>query len=244
MSNGITRISDLPDSTSMQHQPIQQSMSTYGGGGFGGGQRSSFDNENNLSYIPLNIHPNPYGIGEPIDNELPPIESSPQRNTYDNTMISSGGETQYNANEFSVRADPLAGLPQQHLPSRDIPINTLDYQQDEEVLPNYVPQVKLTSDYIREYEDEQKETVEKHRSQIHREEIMQDWFSQLQFPILVALLYFLFQMPIFNTMMRKIPLLSLYTSDGNFSLMGLLFKSILFGFLFYGIQTIAYKISQ
>jgi len=225
-------------------QPIQQSMSMYGGGG-GGGGRSTFENENNHSYIPLNIHPNPYGIGEPIDSELPPIpEASPLRNNFENTMISTGESPNYNANEFSIREDPLAGLQQQPLPSRDIPMNTLDYQQDEEVLPNYVPQVKLTSDYIREYEDEQKETVQKHRSQIHREEIMQDWFSQLQFPILVALLYFLFQMPIFNTMMRKVPFLSLYGADGNFSLMGLLFKSILFGTLFYGIQTIAYKISQ
>ena len=224
MSN-ITRISDLPENITMQVQPTMFS------------QQESQDQMNSHSYVPLNIHPNPYGVGEPINNELPPIpEASPQRNQMQNTMIQNT-PPQYNP-------DPLAGMSQQHLPSRDIPMDTLEYQQDTEIQPNYVPQVKLTSDYIREYESQQEQSIKKHRERQHREEIAKDWFSDLQFPILVAILYFVFQMPIVNTMMRKIPLLSLHNADGNFSLSGLLFKSLFFGILFYFIQTVAYKLSQ
>ena len=42
--------------------------------------------------------------------------------------------------------------PQQTIPSRDIPIDTTSYQQDETIKPNYIPPSNVQDDYIREYE--------------------------------------------------------------------------------------------
>lgn len=199
------------------------------------------EESNPHSYIPLNIHPNPYGLGEPVHNSLPPMpEPSPQRNNpnLQNTMVSGPSMCQ----QYSP--DPLAGMPQQNLPSRDIPMNTLEFQHDAEVQQNYIPPVKLTSDYIREYEKTSQRNIEMHEKRKRQEEVAQDWFSQLQVPILVAILYFVFQMPIVNTLLRKIPLLHLYKEDGHFNLTGLLFKSMVFGMLFYFMQTASIKLSS
>ena len=120
----------------------------------------------------------------------------------------------------------------------------LEYQQDEEIQANYVPRAKLTSDYIREYELSSEKTLKHHEQTKYREQMAGDLFSQLQIPILVAILYFIFQMPIINTLLRKyFSFLSIYHDDGNFNFMGLLLKSSLFGSLFYSIQTVSYKLS-
>ena len=64
-----------------------------------------------------------------------------------------------------------------------------------------------------------------------------DWYERLQIPILVGLLFFIFQMPVFNTFLRKnFTFLALYNEDGNFNIVGLIFKSVLFGGIFYMMQ--------
>lgn len=158
------------------------------------------------TYVPLNIHSNPYGHPpQPPNAQLPP---------------------------YSDEAPPQ----QQRLPSRDIPMNTLEFQHDAEIQPNFIPRPKHTSDYIREYEQE----TGNRRAPPPRKVMLQtadDWYERLQIPILVALLFFIFQMPVFNTFLRKnFTFLALYNEDGNFNIVGLVFKSILFGGLFYMMQ--------
>ena len=51
-------------------------------------------------------------------------------------------------------------------------------------------------------------------------------------PLLIAILYFLFQLPIFKKyLFIYLPMLCL--NDGNINLYGFLFNSILFGFIYY-----------
>jgi hypothetical protein len=62
-------------------------------------------------------------------------------------------------------------------------------------------------------------------------------FSDLQTPVLVALIFFIFQMPMMNTMFyRNFSFLSLYNTDGNVNFYGIALKSAVFGSVFYGIQ--------
>jgi hypothetical protein len=203
-----TRLSDLPENITIQHQGQQRS----------GMQQDELGN----TYVPLNIHPNPYGIPQQ-DKTMPlPQQTTQQRGQQ---------QQQY---------DPMAeiqNMPQQRLPSRDIPMNQLDYQQDEEIQPNYVPRAKLTSDYIREYEAASEEALRTHEKEVIRGKTTSNLFSDLQVPILIAVLYFIFQMPIVTTLLYKyFSFLSIHNADGNMNFTGLLLKSALFGFLFDSMQ--------
>ena len=80
-------------------------------------------------YMPMNIHPNPYGHGE---GQAPP----PPENT---KFGGQGGAVSYTV-------EP------QRLPSRDIPQDTTLFSQDEGTRANYVPPAKPAS-YVEEWED-------------------------------------------------------------------------------------------
>lgn len=70
-------------------------------------------------------------------------------------------------------------------------------------------------------------------------------FTELQTPLLIAILFFIFQMPVVNTMIfKKFSFLSIYNMDGNFNLSGLLFKSLLFASAFYSISRATKFISE
>jgi hypothetical protein len=211
-----TRISDLPENITMQQSPggvLPPSLETRAP------EKLSNDMMNSqTTYVPLNVHTNPYG-----HPQVPPNSQLPS---------------------FSDESPPPVQQQQQHrLPSRDIPMNTLDFQHDAEIQANYVPRPKHASDYIREYEQD----VGRDRRQLNRQKQMMqttdDWYERLQIPILVALLFFIFQMPVFNTFLRKnFTFLALYNEDGNFNLIGLVFKSALFGSLFYMMQQLIVSI--
>lgn len=238
-----TSIAELPENITTQMQPIisnqpstQQQIPNVLQGSVSmppiqQQQQGTMDQGLANNYVPINIHPNPYGNPPQGPDQIPFPEASAQRNNQENP--NNQQQQQYTAN-----------IPQQELPSRDIPMNTQDYMQDEQIQPNFVPQQKLTSDYIREYEQASEKALQKHEREKYQEEVSQDLFSSLQIPIFVALLYFVFQLPIISTFMRKhLSFLAIYSEDGNFNFMGLLLKSGLFGALFYVMQYVTHKIS-
>ncbi len=113
------------------------------------------------------------------------------------------------------------------LSSRDIPVTTDGIVNDTQVQPNYVPPPE-TDDYIGDYkvsldhEDNNK---------------LDDIYNELQTPILIAALYFLFQLPfIRNILFKYFPIL--FSSDGNLNINGFLFMSILFALMFYLINKV------
>lgn len=211
-----TRISDLPENITMQqhHHSAQQP-----GGVFPPAVETrapeKLSNEimnSQTTYVPLNVHTNPYGHPpQPPNGQLPsfPDESSP----------------------------PASSAAVQHrLPSRDIPMNTIEFQHDAEIQPNFIPRPKHTNDYIRDYY-EQDAVSRDRRPRKMALQMADDWYERLQIPILVGLLFFIFQMPVFNTFLRKnFTFLALYNEDGNFNIVGLIFKSVLFGGIFYMMQ--------
>ena len=73
---------------------------------------------------------------------------------------------------------------------------------------------------------------------------MGTWFSMIQIPILVALLYFLFSMPCVNKLFKKyLSFLPLYNEDGNINFMGRTIKSVVFAVLYYSMEWSSWKIS-
>ena len=143
--------------------------------------------------------------------------------------------------------DPMAELRNMapvRLPSRDIPMDQLQYQQDEEIQPNYVPKPKLTKDYVREYEEAAEKAAQKHEKSKRQVEQIEDAMVDFQLPVLVALLFFIFQIPIVHTVMyRYMSALPIFHSDGNLNFYGFLFKSAMFGSAFWSLQRLIHIIS-
>ena len=117
------------------------------------------------------------------------------------------------------------------LPSRDIPQNTLSNQQDEETKPNFVPK-NADTDYIGNILDREKIIQESQRKQ-NQSDNMDYIYQQLQLPLLVAILYFVFQLPIIRKRMFVF-LPNLFNKDGNPNLSGYIFNSVMFA-LFYAL---------
>ena len=161
------------------------------------------------TYAPMNVHPNPYG-NSVQPNVMPPPQAK-------------------------VRFQEET--PQMRLPSRDIPMDQGTYQQDEEVQPNYIPRAKLTSDYVKDYEEVTHENIRRHENRKEKTSMVDRILSNLQTPIIVALMFFIFQMPMMNTMFyRNFSFLSVYNTDGNINFYGIALKSVLFGSIFYSLQ--------
>jgi hypothetical protein len=61
---------------------------------------------------------------------------------------------------------------------------------------------------------------------------LDDMYHEIQTPLLIAVLYFLFQLPFFKKLLYTY-LPYLFSNDGNYNINGFLFTSILFGLLFH-----------
>lgn len=118
------------------------------------------------------------------------------------------------------------------LPSRDIPMDTANIATDNKVQPNYVPKQK--EDYIQNYENAQDvytKQMEKEKNKIKQEEL----YDELQTPLLISIMFLLFHLPFVNKNLYKY-LPSLFIKDGTMSFGGYLFKSGIFGILYFVIM--------
>jgi hypothetical protein len=123
------------------------------------------------------------------------------------------------------------------LASRDIPIDTLPIQQDVETSPNFVPEVsEERKNYIPD-EDDLETIVKKQNIKTNHQNNIENMYNELQTPILLGVLYFIFQLPIFKKLLyQTFP--SLFMNDGNLSINGYIFYSALFSIVFYFLNRI------
>jgi hypothetical protein len=122
------------------------------------------------------------------------------------------------------------------LPSRDIPMTTTGHSNDPQVQPNYVPQPQTSVDYIRNYE-QSSDMIDDYNKNMRQQNSLDDMYNEIQTPLLLAVLYFLFQLPFFRKFLFSyFPIL--FSNDGNFNINGFLFSSVLFGLLFYTLNKV------
>lgn len=117
------------------------------------------------------------------------------------------------------------------MPNRDIQMDT-QQQQDPYMNPNYIPETEM-NDYI-ENDDTLYNMMHKGKSDEREQDRLDQIYEELQIPLMVMVLYFLFQMPFVKKHMQRL-LPSLFTKDENPTFGGYLFKTALFGGTFYGI---------
>jgi hypothetical protein len=125
------------------------------------------------------------------------------------------------------------------LPSRDIPQNTEHIIRDPQIQPNYVPPPPVNkSDYI------MNENITDHYSkEENRNDQLDAFYDEFQTPLLLSVLYFMFQLPIFKaTLCRYISFLC--KPDGNYNLNGYLFTSILFSAIYYFLMKVVSQFNR
>jgi len=128
-----------------------------------------------------------------------------------------------------VESDVQASAGQLRLPQRDIPRENNHITQDAHVKPNYIPEGP--DDYIKKYQTNDV-IQEVNKKKEEKSKNMEFLYEELQTPILISLIYFLFQLPIVKkTLIKNIP--KLFKNDGNLNTQGYLFNSILFGSCYY-----------
>lgn len=117
------------------------------------------------------------------------------------------------------------------LQSRDIPMTTHNISTDPYVQPNYVPPAQDNTDYIKDMEDTS-DMVDAYNKNMRGQNSLDDMYNEIQTPLLLAVLYFLFQLPFFRKFLfGYFPVL--FSTDGNMNINGFAFTSIMFGLLFY-----------
>ena len=178
-----------------------------------GGKMMDMGGEAGTNYQPLNIHPNPYMNGQNANpSGQPSVMPLPQQDQNVQQMLS-----------------------QLKLPSRDIPMNQSQYASDEEIKPNYIPAPKTVTSYIDEYDRDNEVKYREHDKEKKRVKMTENLWNEFQTPFFVAVLFFIFHMPIVNSFMFKyMSFLHIYSADGNINLNGLFLKSLFFGNIFYG----------
>lgn len=123
----------------------------------------------------------------------------------------------------------LAGATQ--LPSRDIPLQTEQLTNDAQIQPNYIPQ-PIQRDYIN---DINSDNINDYYRAEKNQNSLDSLYDELQAPLLLAVLYFLFQLPFFKkSVFKYLPFFC--NTDGNYNFNGLIFTCALFGFIYYSLS--------
>jgi ATP-dependent Zn protease len=138
---------------------------------------------------------------------------------------------QQHVNQFvsGLQQASAAGLTA--LPSRDIPQTQSHLTQDQQMQPNYVPQEHQNTDYITEHQTNE-DIIRKYNNKEQQSKSLDDFYSTIQTPVLIAILYFLFQLPIVRKNLFKF-LPALFSKDGNPNLSGYIMNSAIFAALYF-----------
>jgi len=140
---------------------------------------------------------------------------------------------QQNINQFvsGLQQASAAGLTT--LPSRDIPQTQSHLTQDQQMQPNYVPQERHNTDYITEHQTNE-DIIRNYNQKEQQTNKLDDFYSTIQTPVLIAILYFLFQLPVVRKNLFKF-LPSLFSKDGNPNLSGYVVNSAIFAALYFSL---------
>jgi hypothetical protein len=138
---------------------------------------------------------------------------------------------QKNLNQFVTGIQQASAAGMTALPSRDIPQNQQHLSQDVHIQPNYIQPPETQVDYIREQQTNDEIIRAQAQKQVKKNNF-DVWFDELQTPVLIGILFFLFQLPVIQKQLCRL-LPSLFNKDGNPSLSGYVFTSLSFASVYY-----------
>jgi len=132
-------------------------------------------------------------------------------------------------NTFVTGIQEAAASGALQLPSRDIPQGQSHLTNDAQLQPNYIPE--NTGDYINDkYNQEQ--IINNQNIKQKNTNSMDAIYDDIHVPIILAVIYFVFQLPVIKTnTLKYIP--SLFNRDGNFNMLGYSINSLAFASTYY-----------
>jgi hypothetical protein len=247
-----TSIDDLPTDPSSGNQnnviiqKTEMNNGMRGGGGMGGGMGGGLGDGgmmNNQVMPPAQVYsPNVSGVnmmGGGVGGGMG--MGMPQQQQQQMQMSQQPQQNVMNELVNGLQRASASGMT--NLPSRDVPMNTTGMMNDAQINPNYMPQnyrKEEQNDYISQHEEEEMNEV-KYSNSVRSSDTMEDIYKLIQVPLLVGILYFAFQLPVFRKYMLKyIP--SVFNADGNYNISGLVFVSALFGLGYFGLTKVLDKV--
>ena len=176
-----------------------------------------------MSYSP-NV-PDLASLHQPQQPQQPPLNPNQQPNQKLMNELISG-----------VQRASMTGMTA--LPSRDIPRDTGAMMQDAQVQPTYVPQPQRHVDYIHDHETSStlERVMQQNTRGANRADTLETFYEEIQSPLMLAILYFAFQLPAVKRYMFRYLPSALFSADGNANLTGLIATSAMFGLGFYALQ--------
>ena len=187
-------------------------------------------NTTSISDLPINptMNENPNVVQENNIQNVKINNPIPEQNNF-----SIDNQKNYNQIITDIQQASISG--QTGLPSRDIPQDTSQIVNDPAVKVNYIPEPRQV-DYI-DNDNTMQDIVEQQNQKMSIDNNLERLYEELQYPIIIAVLFFLFQLPAVQKYIYQI-VPSLFNSDGNPNIYGYVLNSILFGTLFYIISKI------
>lgn len=204
-TSGITSINDLPTPNQMSNIPIQQ--------------QSNNIVMNTVEQISQSTSQMPGQM--PTYQPPPPMETRVQNNEQ---------QTPPNYHEMIGQLQQAIQTGATSLPSKHVPIDPSKVTTDPNIQANFIPNSNNTN-YIQNdmlVKDLINEDTLYNKSQKSYEFL----FNEFKMPLLIGLLFFIFQIPVFKKKMRNIfPIL--VSKDGNNNIYGYVFNSLLFVIAYY-----------
>jgi hypothetical protein len=176
-----------------------------------------------------------------VDSAMNNIQQQ-RENELKNIQVSNNAQPQNiegpDLNSFVTGIQDAAAAGALNLPSRDIPQTQNHITQDKQIQPNFIPTAQQ-NDYIGEGQTND-EIIRKNAEKTQHKDSLDEMYDKLQTPLLLAVLYFIFQVPIVKKYMFKL-LPVLFKKDGQYNLFGYLATSIAFASIYLALtQTVQY----
>lgn len=184
----------------------------------------------NVSY-----NPNP----NMMSNTNPGAQPQPQQQPSSSGSSLTLDQTTINQIISGLQIASSAGATQ--LPSKDIPRSTEGLTHDAQIQPNYMAPA-TNRDYIVENETNDDIAREYSKSEA-RASKLDDIYDELQIPLLLGVLYFIFQLPVVKKyLFNYLPFL--FHVDGNLNINGYLITSALFGIIYYVLSKVMAQLNR
>lgn len=172
-----------------------------------------------------------------IDNKMQELQA--QRDA-DLNQKPDGPPPSMDVNEFVSGLQQATSSGMTQLPSRDIPIDQNAVLKDVQVKPNFVPESSPT-DYITEHQTSE-EIIRQNAKKQKSADSLDIIFSELSLPLMIAVLYFMYQLPVVRRgFLKTLPMC--YSKSGELKLTGYLANSVVFGGIIYAVSKLMNQLS-
>lgn len=127
---------------------------------------------------------------------------------------------------------------QTHLQSRDIPMDQSKLVADPEIHHDYIEKKK-----VKNSRKKIEELLKKYENNDESEKQNRTIIDDIQIPLLITIIFFIFQLPFMNNMFKRL-MPSLFRTDGNMTSSSIIVKSLAFGAVYFIISLLIEYMSE